>query len=200
MRFSGLWTSEEFVVQSTCLRLIQEITGAKPVRDANLHCPQSIFSDALHWYWRFSSVQFRVGAPTWQPSQSSQRSGRFHTPAVPRAALGTATSLRLGATERQASLRSSSFDSAGQSTPPRSSLRISFVKNSCRGSTDWRLQFARVVQQKRHDVESVVSAGANPAASTILRPASIKVMQRTFNPLNRERYPGGPPFPNGVLG
>ena len=26
------------------------------------------------------------------------------------------------------------------------------------------------------------------------RPASIKVMQRTFNPLNRERYPGGPPI------
>ena len=24
-------------------------------------------------------------------------------------------------------------------------------------------------------------------------PASIRVMQRTFNPLNRERYPGGPP-------
>src|SRR5256885_14716545 len=35
-----------------------------------------------------SSVQLRVGAPV---SQSSQRSGRFHTPAVPRAALGTAT-------------------------------------------------------------------------------------------------------------
>ena len=29
--------------------------------------------------------------------------------------------------------------------------------------------FARVVQQKRHDVENVASAGANPAASTILR-------------------------------
>ena len=26
------------------------------------------------------------------------------------------------------------------------------------------------------------------------RPASIKVMQRSFKPLNRERYPGGPPF------
>jgi len=45
-----------------------------------------------------SSVQFRVGAPFGfggrSPApQSSQRSGRFHTPAVPRAALGTATSL-----------------------------------------------------------------------------------------------------------
>jgi hypothetical protein len=79
--------------------------------------------------------------------------------------------------------------------PPCSSLRISFVKNSCRGGTDWRIHFfARVVQEKRHDVESVASAGASPAASTIFRPASIKVMQRTFNPLNGERYPGGPPF------
>ena len=43
-------------------------------------------------------------------------------------------------------------------------------------------QAARVVQQQRHDVESVASAGANPAVSTIFRPASIKVMQRTFNP------------------
>lgn len=28
------------------------------------------------------------------------------------------------------------------------------------------------------------------------RPASIKVMQRTFNPWNRARYPGGPPISN----
>jgi hypothetical protein len=27
-------------------------------------------------------------------------------------------------------------------TPPRSSLRISFVKNSCRSITGWRLQFS----------------------------------------------------------
>ena len=31
------------------LPLMQEITGAKPVRDANF-CPQSIRSDALLWY------------------------------------------------------------------------------------------------------------------------------------------------------
>src|SRR6266536_2014880 len=65
MRFSGLWTSEECVVQPTRLPLTQEITGAKPVRDASFNGPQSIFSDALHWYWRFSSVQFRVRAPDW---------------------------------------------------------------------------------------------------------------------------------------
>jgi len=46
-----------------------------------------------------SPVQFRVGATFSSRGrrpepQSSQRSGRFHTPAVPRAALGTATSLR----------------------------------------------------------------------------------------------------------
>jgi len=50
-------------------------------------CPQSIASDALARYASLSPVQFRVGAP---PSQSSQRSGGFHKPAVPRAALGTA--------------------------------------------------------------------------------------------------------------
>ena len=32
------------------------------------------------------------------------------------------------------------------------------------------LLFARVVQQQRHDVESVASAGANPAASTNFEP------------------------------
>lgn len=35
------------VVQPTCLPLMQEITGAKPVRDANFNCPQSIVSDAF---------------------------------------------------------------------------------------------------------------------------------------------------------
>ena len=34
------------VAKSTCLPLMQEITGAKPVRDAN-SCPQSIVSDAF---------------------------------------------------------------------------------------------------------------------------------------------------------
>ena len=54
-------------------------------------------------------------------------------------------------------------------SPPCSSLRMTFVKSSCRSITGWRLQsFARVVQQKRHDVEGVASAGASPAASTIL--------------------------------
>ncbi len=54
-------------------------------------CPQSIVSDAFARYASLSPVQFRVGAPA---SQSSQRSGGFHKPAVPRAALGTAIGLR----------------------------------------------------------------------------------------------------------
>ena len=56
------------------------------------------------------------------------------------------------------------------------------------------ISFARVVQQQRHDVESVASAGAIPAASTIFRPASFKVKPRSFKPWNPERYRGGPPF------
>ena len=39
------------VVQTTRLPLMQEITGAKPVRDTS-SCPQSIRSDALLWYGR----------------------------------------------------------------------------------------------------------------------------------------------------
>ena len=35
------------VVQPTCLPLMQEITGAKPVRDTSFNCPQSIVSDAF---------------------------------------------------------------------------------------------------------------------------------------------------------
>jgi hypothetical protein len=52
-------------------------------------------------------VRFRVRAP-----QSSQRSSGFHKPAVSGAAPETATSLRLSATARRASLRSSNFGSA----------------------------------------------------------------------------------------
>src|ERR1039457_5417684 len=36
-----------------------------------------------------------------------------------------------------------------------------------------QVHFARVAQQQRHDVESVASAGANPAASTSLRSSSF---------------------------
>ena len=66
---------------------MQEITGAKPVRDANFIALKA-FSAMRFLGTEVSSVQFRVGAPI---SQSSQRSSRSHTPAVSRAALETAT-------------------------------------------------------------------------------------------------------------
>ena len=54
------------------------------------------------------------------------------------------------------------------SLPLCSSLRISFVKRSCRCNSDGRLQsFCSRSPMQRHDVESVDSAGASPAASTI---------------------------------
>src|SRR2546430_7429484 len=95
------------------------------------HCPQSILSDALLWYG--SQLGATPGGGLHlngraQASQSSQRSGEHHKPAVPRAALGTATSLRF------IELRL-----AGHLPPPCSSLWISFVKKSCRGSTGGRL-------------------------------------------------------------
>ena len=50
------------VVQTTCLPLMQEITGAKPVRDANSIALKAL--SAMHSLGkRISSVQFRVGAP-----------------------------------------------------------------------------------------------------------------------------------------
>ena len=137
------------VAQLTRLPLKQEITGAKPVRDANFHAPKA-FPAMPSLGKRVSSVQLRVGAPIFcgraQAPQSNQRSGRRHKPAGPGAAPGTATIL-----------------------PPCSSLWISFVKRSCRGSTGWRIhQFRSRSPMKRHDVENVASAGASPAASTNL--------------------------------
>ena len=139
---------------------------------------------------RISSVQFRVRAP-----QSSQRSSGFHKPAVSGAAPEAATSLRLAATVRQGNLCLLSLGSAGQSTPPRSSLQIAFVKLSRRINTGWRTHFVRSRSPTSRDTTS----RASPVRVRILprasfRPASIKVMQRTFNPLNRARYPGGPPI------
>jgi hypothetical protein len=68
-----------------------------------------------------SLVQLRVGAPFFDSSitsQSSQRSSRFHKPAVSRAALETATIW-----------------------PPCGSLQASFVRKSRRGSTGRGLHF-----------------------------------------------------------
>ena len=61
------------------------------------------------------------------------------------------------------------------SLPPCSSLRISFVKNSCRSITGWRLHsLCSRSPMQRHDVESVASAGASPAASTIIGLQALK--------------------------
>ena len=131
------------VAQPTRLPLKQEITGAKPVRDASFHAPKA-FPAMPSLGKRVSSVQFRVGAPISELPQSNQRSGRRHKPAMPRAALGSATI-----------------------SPPCSSLRISFVKKSCLSITGWRIHsFCSRSPMQRHDVESVASAGASPAAST----------------------------------
>ena len=60
------------VAQSTCLPLMQEITGAKPVRNANLIAPKAFL--AMHSLGkRISSVQLRVRAPVseWWPCAST---------------------------------------------------------------------------------------------------------------------------------
>ena len=75
------------VVQSTCLPLMQEIPGAKPVRDANSYRPQSIVSDALPRYGSEPGAILGEGSI----SQSSQRSSGFHKPAGSGAAPETAT-------------------------------------------------------------------------------------------------------------
>src|SRR5450755_3738231 len=40
----------------------------------------------------------------------------------------------------------------------------------------------------------MANGGRAQAPRALIWPASIKVMQRTFNPQNRARYPGGPPI------
>ena len=101
------------VVQTTCLPLMQEITGAKPVRDANFTAPKA-FERCTSLVWkparctaiREANVSYgHLTRRTWEvhsgwglqfcaraeAPQSSQRSGEHHKPAAPRAALGAAT-------------------------------------------------------------------------------------------------------------
>jgi hypothetical protein len=66
---------------------MQEITGAKPVRDANFIFALKALAAMRFLGTEVSLVQFRVRAP----SQSSQVSGEFHKLAVSGAAPGTAT-------------------------------------------------------------------------------------------------------------
>ena len=74
------------VAQPTRLPLKQEITGAKPVRDANCSSPSKHCQRCIRSVSEFSPVQLRVRAP-----QSSQRSSGFHKPAASGAAPETAT-------------------------------------------------------------------------------------------------------------
>jgi len=84
-------------------------------------------------------------------------------------------------------------------SPPCSSLRISFVKKSRRSITVWRLQFRCVVQAFARGHHRDTTSRASVVQGRILPrapfwPASFKVKQRSFKPLNSERYRGGPPF------
>ena len=77
------------VVQPSCLPLMQEITGAKPVRDANFIALKAL--SAMRFLGtEVSLVQLRVRAPI---SQSSQVSDEFHKLVVSGAAPETATIL-----------------------------------------------------------------------------------------------------------
>ena len=152
----------------------------------------------MHFFGReASSVQLRVGAPV--SVTLRQRSGGFHKPAVSGSAPETAiasSNFKL----RLASLFPPPFKSVAdfpcKKVVPGQDRREAPIRcapaNSSRSPSLCR-------QPPRHDVESVVLVAVRKHQRRILprapfRPASIKVMQRTFNPWNRARYPGGPPI------
>lgn len=69
-----------------------------------------------------------------------------------------------------------------------------FFPCSVRSDRTERPQF---YTSEREAAQAIPSPGHEPVEETgrgCFWPASIKVMQRTFNPWNRVRYPGGPPF------
>src|SRR5207245_3614983 len=108
------------VVQTTCLPLMQETTGAKPVRDANFSALKAFL--AMHFFgMEASSVQLRVGAPVWWQCGSTAVEPPLRQVSYVRRAQG-------------------STGDCDHFRPPCSSLWISFVKKSCRGSTGGRLQ------------------------------------------------------------
>ncbi len=79
MTFSGLWTSEKCVVQPTCLPLMQEITGAKPVRDASfMPPPQSSDFDGesgVPVRWPLRHAAFRLPSPAHDGNVSRRSDG-----------------------------------------------------------------------------------------------------------------------------
>ena len=119
--FSGMPTGQAnraCLLNSACLRA----SGASPRHSAILGARSSkraggfITRIALDECLDPERYRTRVPFPL-EASQSSQRSGRFHKPAVPRAALGIATT-----------------------SPPCGSPQASFVSKSRRGGTGRRLQ------------------------------------------------------------
>ncbi len=146
---------------------MQEITGAKPVRDANFrrvvhgeqqtHLTQNqaaldvqvvsrrpISSPSKHFQRCIRSVSESARCNSgwglqfkWPPATVAARKHRsrasaqvgFISPLCPGQHWRLRPAFALRATARQAI----------SILPPRSSLRISFVKKSCRGSTGWRL-------------------------------------------------------------
>jgi len=141
------------VVQLTRLPLMQEITGAKPVRDANFHVPKAF--SAMHSFGMgASSVQFRVGAPNseWWQRASNRRRTSVQAGVISQPSPGQHWGLRSAFTRR------ATADRPFSPPCPDPSGRISFVKKLSR-STPARgtTTFARVVQQQRHDVENVAS-------------------------------------------
>ena len=128
-----------------------------------------------------SSVQLRVGAPVWWPCASTAVEPPLRQVSYARCAQGS----------------TGDCDHLGLLAE---ALPTSFVRKSCRGSTGGRLHLLCSRSPTSRDATS----RASPVQVRILprapfRPASIKVMQRTFNPLNRERYPGGPRLPGRLI-
>ena len=138
------------VAQSTCLPLMLEITGAKrsgaPISSPPKHCQRCIRSVServrCNSGW---GLQFRNGGRAQAP-QSNQRSGRRHKPAGPGAAPGTAT---ISASLQQ----------------PADFFCKEILSVQLRREAP---SFCSRSPTQRHDVENVASAGASPAASTIL--------------------------------
>ena len=88
--------------------------------------------------------------------------------------------------ERRGEASSRTFDSRGPGRNPWADCSVANRKRQISSPT------ARVAQRRGTTLRaSPVPVRIRPRAP--FRPASIKVMQRTFNPLNGERYPGGPP-------
>ena len=152
---------------------MQEITGAKPVRDTIFSALKAL--SAMHSLGkRISPVHYSSRSEQFHLRHPACRTWEVHSRVrAPFLAVGkdrSRASAQVGFISPPCPGQHRRLRGTGMpaTLPPCSSLRISFVKNFCRSITGWRLhRWARVVQEQRHDVESVASAGATPVASTI---------------------------------